>query len=101
MLCVYIGWKTRVDPPTAACPEVWKLRFTEANSPEGKNPQAIRQGQMKKGYYNYFTPWEIAGLAQRGLSSSLWDVRFPSFGKGLSPKTAAVILCSEHRSQWQ
>lgn len=77
------------------------LRFTEANSPEGQTSPGNPPGQMEKGYYNYFTPWDIAGSAQRSLSSSRWDVRVPSFGKGLSPKTAGVILCSEHRSRWQ
>lgn len=62
----------------------------EANSPEGKTSPGNPTGANEKGDYNYFTPWGIGGLAQRGLSSSLWDIRLPSFGKGLSPKTAAV-----------
>lgn len=38
-----IGWKTRADPPTAACPEVWKSTHQKV-----RHPQAIRQGQMKR-----------------------------------------------------
>lgn len=55
-------WKTRVDPPTAACPEVWK-----PISPEGKTSPGNPTGANE----NYFTPWEIAGLAQRPVIFTL------------------------------
>lgn len=48
-VCVYIGWKTRADPPTAACPEVWKLRF-----PEGKTSPGNPTGADEKGLLQLF-----------------------------------------------
>lgn len=54
MLGVYIGLKTRTDPPTAACPEIWKLRFTEASSPEGKTSPGNPTGADEKGLLQLF-----------------------------------------------
>lgn len=35
VLGTYVGWKTKEDPVSASCPEVWKLRVIEDTSPGG------------------------------------------------------------------
>lgn len=44
----HTGWKARVDPATASCPEVWKLSFREAIYQKVRNPRLTRANE--KGY---------------------------------------------------